>query len=381
MPLWSQQFPELGKLINSGQLDQARIALQAELQKSPDNPELYYWKAALEMKGGQAAEAEKTLKSVIEKGIAQPPHFLMLADIYNSRKQWAESVQIYRQALVKQYTPRMAYNLAVAEFQLKNFKAVIEAVKPLAEHPDANWRFHHLLGLAYFGLNEFEEALPHLAKAAQSEPVQANNLYDYALALLQAQHFDEAADHFKRTIDLQPRWARAHLYLGRTLHDQNLGEDALKSFQQAERLNPNLPLLHHHYGLLYRGRGEFDQAIAEFEKEIASGADYPPSYFHLADLLFNRAEYDRSATLAARAVQLSPDNAEFRLLAAKLAIQEEDWAKAEEHIQAALVSEPASSQAYFQLGRLRQAQGHPDEAEQAFEMSRRLADQKSGRTP
>ncbi|MEE8585679.1 MAG: tetratricopeptide repeat protein, partial [Acidobacteriota bacterium] len=161
----------------------------------------------------------------------------------------------------------------------------------------------------------------------------------------------------------------------------NLTEDALKSFQQAERLNPRLPLLHHHYGLLHRGRGEFDQAVAEFEKEIASGANYPPSHFHLADLLFNRQEYRRSAALAQKAVQLSPGNAAFRLLAAKLAIQDQNWASAEEHIQAALVSEPASSQAYFQLGRLRQAQGRTDQAGQAFEMSRRLADQKSGRIP
>ncbi|MEE8586113.1 MAG: tetratricopeptide repeat protein, partial [Acidobacteriota bacterium] len=210
-PLWSQQFPELGKLVNSGQLDQARSALQAELQTAPENPELLYWKAVLEMKEGRTAQAEKTLQAVVEKGIAQPPHFLMLADIYNARQQWAESVQVYRQALVKQYTPRMAYNLALAEFQLKNFDAVIEAVQPLAENPDANWRFHHLLGLAYFGRNDFGEALPHLGKAADAEPVQADNIYDYALALLQARRFEEAVKHFKRTIELQPSWARAHL--------------------------------------------------------------------------------------------------------------------------------------------------------------------------
>ncbi len=379
MSISGQQYPELASLINEGKLSEAEKILDSELARTPGNPELVYWKAAIAIKAGRPAEAEKTLSGIIDTPGARPPHFLLLADIYNSRREWAKSAGVYRKALAQQYSPRLAYNLGLAEFQAKNYEGAIEAIEPLTKDRKVDPSFNHLLGLSYFGLNDYTKALPHLRVAAEEAPDNPNRQYDYALALLQAEELEAAVSYFRKTIQLQPSWARAHLYLGRALHDQNLSEDALEQFRQAERLNSALPLLHHHYGLAYRGRGEFDRAIAEFELEIAAGSNHPATFFQLAELLLNRQQSERAGVLVDRAIRQSPANVDYRLLAAKLAMKENRLEEADRHLAAALQATTTDNRVYFQLGRLRQLQGRSEEARRAFDRSRELADRKSGR--
>lgn len=373
-----QQFPRIQQLFSQGRLEEVRTALGAELTKFPSHPELLYWKAILELQSGHADQAERTLRPLVESGIARPPHFTVLGDVYSSNQQWEKAASTYRKALGGRRDPGLVYKLGLAEFRARDFEGAVKTIASIIDQTSPP-PLHHVLGLAYFGLGRNAEALPHLAAAAKGLAREAGPQYDYALVLMETERFQPAEEHFRLALRLRPDWAAAHLYLGRTLHDQNRSQDALDEFRRAGEIDPKLPLLHHHFGLAYKGRGEFDKAIAEFLKELAEGRQHPPTLFQLAEIAYNRGDLDRSRSFLEPALKASPGSVRFRLLAARLAMKQKKLQESESHLLAAIEADPMSNQAFWQLGRLRLAQGRRDEAKEAFARSRAIADKKGQR--
>lgn len=375
------EYPQLQTLVQNDQLSEATAMIERELADHPMHPELLYWKAVVAKKSNQTDAAEQTLLPLLESEQASVPHYLLLADIYNERSEWKKSAELYRQALILKYDPRLAVNLGLAQFRGHDYQGAIETLEGLLESPQAGASVHHLIGLSYMGLRELDTALKYLKEATEKRPQHAPYHYDYALALLQAKRLDEAVAEFRRTIELEPDWPEAHLYLGRALHDLNYADDALAAFKKAQMLKPDLPLLHHHFGLLHKGRGDYDKAIREFQAEIKSGRPYPPTFFHLADILLKRSDLEMAGDLIEQANQLDSNNSEYRQLAAKIALEKNDLDRAAHEVERAIQLDPNSGQAYYVQGRILKALGKMDEAQQAFEKSRALLDQRSGRRP
>ncbi len=375
--LHGQEFPQIQQLISGGRLDEAERQIEEGLKRFPRHPELLYWKSALQWEKGRGAEAIETLQGVLESGYAGPPHYDLLGHIYQSRQEWDQAVRVYSEALGKAKRPQWALNLAYAQFKSGRFDEAIATLGPFAD--GANPRALHLAGLSYFALKNLGDAASSLEQAIRLDPSDPMVHYDLGLVYLQTERFQAAADQFRQATVLKPDWADAQLYLGRALHDANLADDALAAFQAAQSLDPNLSLLHHHFGLLHKGRGEYDKAVGEFERELAAGTQYAATYYQLAEILYNRGEKERSSQLLSRAIELEPDNAEYRLQACKQALAARQHETAAAHLERALALDPQSSSGYYLKGRLLQAQGNIDEAKAAFEQSRRLADRKSRR--
>ncbi len=377
--MWSQRYPQLGELIQTGKLQEAQAIVDRELALDPGQPELIYWQAVLHLIGNRVEQAYQILNGLEQEGRAMTPHQMLLGQIYESQQDWERAAEIYRKLLAQVNLPKARLGLALSEFKLRNYDAAIEMLQPMATE-NAPAEVPHLLGLAHLGKGDLPTAAQQLATAVRRAPEDARYHYDFGLVLMQGQKLEAAVQEFQRAAELQPDWPEAFLYQGRALHDLNRGDDARQAFLEAARLNPKLPLLQYHLGLLEKGRGNSDEAIQHFEKEIELGTRYPPCYFHLAELSSRHGEPERSRELAETAVQLAPDNAEYRLLAAKLALNQDDTGAAEAHLQVALALDPESGPTHYLQGRLLQTQGKPEEAAREFAEARRLSDLKSQRT-
>ena len=95
--------------------------------------------------------------------------------------------------------------------------------------------FHY--GLDYLTpLGRLEEALRHLRRALQLDPLSPIAQTAMGGCLYRMRRYDEAAETLRGTLQSNPEFGHAHWSLGRVLLEQGLHEEALQQFEDAARI-------------------------------------------------------------------------------------------------------------------------------------------------
>lgn len=119
--------------------------------------------------------------------------------------------------------------------------------------------FHY--GLDYLTpLGRLEEALDHLRKASQLDPLSAIVSTAIGGCLYRMRRFDEAADTLQETLRRSPEFAHAHWSLGRVMIEQGSWNEALQHLEEAARTMGHSPAALAEIGYLHARKGERDLA-------------------------------------------------------------------------------------------------------------------------
>ncbi len=129
-------------------------------------------------------------------------------------------------------------------------------------------------------------------------------------------------------------YARAEAYWGLGQHEQ-----ARDQFRLAVERNPKNPDYRVRWGRLFLERFNPDDAAALFEEALALRKDHPGALVGLALIAAETFER-RAVELARKAAETAPDPAEARELLARLALEEDDRARAIEEAGKALAASP-----------------------------------------
>jgi arylsulfatase A-like enzyme/cytochrome c-type biogenesis protein CcmH/NrfG len=155
------------------------------------------------------------------------------------------SVQKLTTALkTEQFSVPVHYLLGLDYYRLRNFpQAVEEFQKVLQLSPDYALAVFQL-GLALARTGDFDQAIQMLKRALELDGTNFSAAYNLGAAYARKQMVPEAVAAFRETIRIAPEYAAGHRALGELLLYQEQVDESLAELRQAESLDPNDPGIH-----------------------------------------------------------------------------------------------------------------------------------------
>lgn len=190
-----------------------------------------------------------------------------------------------RLKLAKVYLQIEAYTEAVDEYQ--QVIAIVEANGALGTtipSPDSDIpTVYYGLGLAYTGLERFEDAITAYQRSIAYQPDWAYSHAALASAYANMHRYTEALNAYKVAIGLDPNDEMIHHQLGNVYSKRGEHAAAVRHQLQAIAIAPEFASAHYQLGLLYAEEKRWTDAIAS----------YQAAYVHdetLAEALYNLAQ-------------------------------------------------------------------------------------------
>jgi cytochrome c-type biogenesis protein CcmH/NrfG len=189
---------------------------------------------------------------------------LLAQAVWAASFDWEKAVSLYKQG---------QYRAAITEFQ--------NVLAEFPEHADS-WKF---VGLAYFQLKEYDNAVMPLEKALGLKQAKGENDLDILQALgrieIALQHYDRALPYFETLVKQQPNVAANFYMLGVAYANQNRAAEADKAFRTAVKLDPKDGDSWYYLGVQQFRTGKFNEAAAS----LRNGLNVAPKNIEMMGLL------------------------------------------------------------------------------------------------
>ena len=210
----------------------------------------------------------------------------------------ADGAQVtIRLKLAKLYLQIEAYTEAVDEYQhVITALEVNDVPKSIANtrNPDISTAYHGL-GLAYTGLEKFDDAIAAYQRAIASAPDSAYTYAALGSAYANTHRYPEALEAYKIAVALDADDKMIHHQLGNVYSKRGEHAAAVRHQRQAIALAPRFGAAHYQLGLLYAHEKRWDDAINAYR----TAYQHDPT---LVEALYNLAQAYRRIgdTTAAR---------------------------------------------------------------------------------
>src|SRR5207302_4784630 len=154
---------------------------------------------------------------------------------------YREAVQAYQAAIrLDPSLPGIYLNLGLAWFKLGNFRDALPALeKENARAPSD--QISTLLGMSHFGLGQYREAAARLRPLADAQPANTELSYVLAKAYLWSGQNKEATEMFRNMLRRDPDSAAVHMLLGEALDGTYKTAEAIAEFEAAAKAAPDQP--------------------------------------------------------------------------------------------------------------------------------------------
>jgi tetratricopeptide (TPR) repeat protein len=298
---------------------------------------------------GMTLEAKQVFEAEEAKITARPSPTLVfkLGKSYLSLRVLDRAEQNFQRALDLDPTCAACdQSLAeIAERQGNTEKALaylVTAKQRDPEDPEILFEF----GKVCLQRNLLEDALPALAKAVALKPDRDPYVYVLASANVAQGNLSKAASLFARLLQKHPHDAVLKYSIGAVNYLQGKYPEAESSLKQSLQAQPEQVAASYYLGLTYDALGEDDQAVAVFRDLLKSHPEHAPSYVKLGSILLRQHHYE----------------------------------EAQQDLERAILLDPGSVQAHYQLGVLFRRLGRTAESDSQFAESRKLETERSSQT-
>ncbi len=214
----------------------------------------------------------------------------------------ADATQVeIRLQLAKLYLRIEAYAEAVAEY--RQVIATVEAdtlpggtsIEPHSDVPEA----YYGLGLAYTGLEKFEDAIAAYQRAIAYAPERAHSHAALGSAYANMHRYAAALDSYKVAVALDANDEMVHHQLGNVYSKRGERAAAKRHQQRAIAIAPTFAAAHYQLGLLYAQEKRWTDAITAYRTAAAHDAT-------LVEVRYNLAQaYARAGDTAAAREQMA----------------------------------------------------------------------------
>ena len=282
--------------------------------------------------------------------------------------------------LLGAHTATMQEELSLAKLLLADGEkgAAVEILR----HAAATWpeaaEPHGDLGLLLTGGQQYEAAVSELGRASQLEP----NSPEYGLglgeALLRWRHDTVALQYL---LAVQGKFGELPLYkfeLGLAHFYLTQYPEALKQFESLAQEKPKSNQVQYLLGGTYQALGELDKAEDCYRKAITLKPDEAEYYQVLAALLKRAHPTDLTepVSLSEKALALSPDNEDVKLLLASCYQVQGRLADAQALLEAVVNRDPDFRAAHVALAQVYFRQKRVNDAEQQESIAAKLEERK-----
>lgn len=342
-------------------------------QSSPDHGQQAY---ALEQQG-DIAGAEAAWRQELIAHSRNADAYAHLGLLEARQQHYSQAVPLYRKALaLKPGMPGVQLNLGLALFKAGAFKDAIQTFLPqLKADPPSSpeaLRLTTLIGLAHYGLGEYQAAIPFLRQATNAD--RQNLPFRLALAhsCLWTKQYQCVLDVYHEILTLNAESAEADMLAGEAMDEMKDRPGATQQFRAAVKADPREPNVHFGLGYLLWCQMQYDEAAHEFQAELDNNPEHAQAMAYLADSDMRLNHSEAALALLRKDIKLDP---KIELAHLDLAIIFTDSGHQVEALQEYKAAEnlnPSDPNIHYRLGRFFQAEGKKDEAKIEFDKTRGL---------
>ncbi len=331
---------------------------------------------ALEQQG-KNPEAEAAWRAYLKEHPTDPEPYAQLGLLEARQEHYKEAVPLYRKALaMNPHVPGLRLNLGLALFKLGDLKeALPEFTQSLKEagpgSPDAQ-RLTILIGMSYYGLAEYAEAVPFLKEAAAKDQQSLPLRLALAHSCLWSKQYPCVMDVYHEILTLNSESAEADMLAGEALDEMKDNEGSTKMFRAAVAANPREPNVHFGLGYLLWTQKIYPEAAQEFESELANDPQHVQSLVYLGDSKIQLNQPAEAKPILEKAVQLDPAQPLAHLDLGILLSDAGDNEGALRELTLAEKLNPNDVNVHWRLGRLYRTMGRTDEAKAELEKASKL---------
>lgn len=276
--------------------------LQTGLAPAADQTAL----AAILIQENDATAAEKVLRSSLRLDPNQAKAYAALGVVLMNRKSYEEAAKALENA-VNLEPDSAEFAMAFSESLLlwNRQTTLLVFLKSVEPRFRALPEFQYKLALAYYGVQEFSNAVTTLEGLLKTSPRRQDQIY-YILgnSYFSMGKFDESEAAFRKAIALNPKEPDYYENLATLLRKQGPSrlDDAILQLKRAAEFAPSDPRLSLQLGLCYESKGDWSQAASLLEKTVQYQPGLVPAHVALARIYFHlgrRPEGQREKALVA----------------------------------------------------------------------------------
>jgi tetratricopeptide (TPR) repeat protein len=272
-------------------------------------------------------------------------------------------------------TPGLETMLGKAYFQSRKFPQAILHLKAALQQNPEDLQSVQLLAVTFYASGDFQQALPLLEKLGPQLPKSnADGPYLLGICYLMTQRWDDARKTFAQIFSVSPDSGMAYLMLGKILVRQRLEDRAVSQIVKALELDPRLPMAHFLLGEIDLYKKDTPAAVTEFQKELAINPTVWLVYWRLGDAYVRLENYDAAETALKEAIWLNEQSSGAYILLGQIALKRGDAGLAAGFLERALRLDPQNYWVHYFLAKAYHNLGRTAEANQHFETSKTLRD-------
>jgi tetratricopeptide (TPR) repeat protein len=265
--------------------------------------------ASLLVTSGLDQQAIEVLEKAKNSGQVSYDLALALANLYFSHGDLNRAFGSYEAALSlnPDCTDCLLQLAKMAEQQKDPEKALAYLIKAKHRHP-ANAEILFEFGKTCLELDLLEDAISPLQTAARLKP--NNDSYSYVLASanVSKKQYEVAAKIFQTLLAKHPDDSALNYAMGSLLFLEVKLDEAAIYLRKSIELQPDQIASYYYMAMIAEGKGRDDEAIATLQDVLRRNSDYGPAYEVLGRVYLKKKRYPEGQQALEKAVLLDPDS-------------------------------------------------------------------------
>ena len=323
--------------------------------------ELHFQRAAQWVKEGKLDAGEQEYLAGLKLSPDSPAAYNDLGALYFQQRRFHLAAGAFGKAAhLRPNDSQIAFNLGISLYKEGAPSAAIPALLS-GTHSQHARDSHRLLGLCYFSLKEWPQAITELQNFDDPEA-----LFLLARAQHYAGHRQDSLNAEIKLLKSCPDSSFTHEMLGEAHDQEGDSESAIKEFRLAVAAAPGAPQLHFMLGYVLWRWKRYTDAMGPLQEETRINPDFEQSYLYLGDIALRLDDTARARTLFEKALHLNPSDSEARFGLGKVYVKSRQLDQGIATLRAIESQLDTRTELHYWLGKALLDRGRTDEGEKEF---------------
>lgn len=276
------------RYIQQQQFAKALPYLEEAYATDPANYDNAFDLATLYLQMRDLSKARSVINRLLGNGEKAELHNL-LGEIEEAEGHVDEAARQYETAARLDPTEKNLFDLGSDLLNHRGFQPALKVFVYAAGKYPLSARVRVGLGVAYYSLGQYDEAVGALCEAVDLSPSD-KRAYDFLGRMydISAPYAAAVSTRLARFVERYPDSPAANYYYALSLRKRALGglteQKAEVSLRRAVQADPEFTAAHFQLGLSYEDRGAFNEAIAQYQIAIRQEPSLEKAHYRLARL-------------------------------------------------------------------------------------------------
>jgi tetratricopeptide (TPR) repeat protein len=267
--------------------------------------------------------------------------------------------------------PGLAKNLGLSAFRAKNYTEAIRGLSLALEQSGSDAPVRAMLGMAYFGVEHFADAVKTFAPLGTRGEQDAAVGYAWAASLARLGDLRQASGVLSELEKAQLS-GDTLLLVGQLWIEIGDYMRATNALHLALQANPSLLKAHYFAGQAYLREEQWTEAAGEFSAELALNPADADAEFNLGFVDLQQSKADEAKALFEQVIDAAPRHANAQYELGKLLLDRGQVQEAIAHLEIAAQLSPQTDYIHYQLQAAYRKASRPEDAERELNIYKEL---------